>query len=310
MRSKRTQLLTLSILACGCAVGAAAAETLHEEHTFTARPGAKVVVDVSFHEVEVTARPGDTIDVVVDLEVGGSGSKAERRLEELRPVFRDDGDTLLIRSVRKGGFSWGSWRAKGHVVVEMPPDMNLVVDASSGSCDLRGNFGDAKVTCDLSSGAVRVAGAARELVADTSSGSVKAELTRPAERVVADTSSGSVTVIGGAAWVHADTSSGSIHVAGLAGDASLDTSSGSITAHWASVPSGAEITADTSSGGVKLTFPAGTTLEGDVDTGSGTIRSDFPGEWTGRSHLQLTGGPGAVSVRVDTSSGGVQLIAQ
>jgi hypothetical protein len=307
----RTSCATLfALLVVVLSAPMATAESLHSEHSFTVRPDATLIIDVSFHEVVVTARPGQTVDVVVDLEVRGSGPKAAKRLAELEPVFRDDGDTLLVRSVRKGGINWGSSRATGRVVVEMPPDMDLEVDSASGSCTLTGDFGEAALSIDATSGPVRIAGAARELNVDTASGSVAAELSRPAQRLVADTASGSITVTGGAHRVEADSSSGGIRLSGLLGDASLDSSSGSITAHWSSLPTGTAIAADTSSGRVRLTLPPGTPLSGTIETGSGGIQSDFSGTWQDRGHrLELRGGREAVRIDVDTSSGGVQLIA-
>ncbi len=295
------------------AAGTALADSgsLHEEHSFQTRPGATVLIDVSFHRVEVTARPGDTVDVTVDLEATGSESKVKSSLNAFRPVFLEKGDTLVVRSTSKKAFRWGSHKVRGHVTVQMPPDMSLKVDSSSGSCEAHGDFGDAVLSFDLSSGSIVVEGAARELSADVSSGSITFQLTRPAERVDADTSSGSVSLTGGAGWLRADTSSGSIHASGLQGDASLDTSSGSITAEWSKIPSGAEISADTSSGGVTLRFPAGTQLVGTVDTGSGRIQSDFPGELSDRGRsMKLAGGSESASIRVDTSSGGVQLLME
>jgi len=44
-------------------------------------------------------------------------------------------------------------------------------------------------------------------------------------------------------------------------------------------------------------------------TSSGGISTDFPGTLQ-KSHLKLSGGAGAVNVVVDTSSGGVRLIAE
>lgn len=50
-------------------------------------------------------------------------------------------------------------------------------------------------------------------------------------------------------------------------------------------------------------------VDGDVDTSSGGIRSDFPGRFNeDRDHLRFEGGPDAVRIRVDTSSGRVTLI--
>ena len=56
---------------------------LHQEHTFDARPGQTVVIDVSFHRVEVNVQPGATVHAVVDISASGSSGKAERAIEEL-----------------------------------------------------------------------------------------------------------------------------------------------------------------------------------------------------------------------------------
>ncbi len=290
------------------ATGASAEIEIHQKHRFDARPGNTVVVDVSFHRVEVTARPGDTVDVTVDIEVKGSGGSSKNAANHLQPKFLEEGDKIIIRSTRKSGFSWRSVSAKGLVTVKMPPGMNLVVDSSSGSAEISGDFGDAKVRFDASSGSLSLDGAMRELHSDTSSGSVRATVSRPLDAFTADASSGSVRLSGGARAAKVDTSSGSINLSGLLGDANFDASSGSITAQWDAIPSDATVRAGASSGSVTLRFPAGTSLTGSVDVSSGGIRSDFPGVKS-KDHLTLNGGGGAVNVKVSTSSGSVKLLA-
>ena len=70
------------------------------------------------------------------------------------PVFEDKGDRLIIRSTRKGGWSWRTGNIKGRVTVTMPPDLDLSVDASSGSITIDGDLGDGSVDCDASSGSI------------------------------------------------------------------------------------------------------------------------------------------------------------
>jgi DUF4097 and DUF4098 domain-containing protein YvlB len=301
------QSLTALAVAAMLAPGLAAAETRRFEHRFDARPGATVVVDVSIHEVEVTARPGATVDVEVVLD-----SSSEKLLKQYEPRFEESAGKLLIRSVSEETSWFGNGRIEGRVTVAMPPGMSLLVDSSSGSTRVTGDFGAASLTFDCSSGSVTVDGAADEVDVDASSGSVKVRLGRPARRVSADVSSGSVNVNGPVAEARVDASSGSITVDGLIGSASLDSSSGSISARWAQgPPAGTAVRADASSGSVRLTFPRGTVLAGTADTGSGTIRTDFPGNLNDdRDHLVLAGGPGAVEVSVDTSSGSVTLEAE
>ncbi len=306
MRARTAFAATL--LCLGFAAGAAADIEIHQKHRFDARPGATVVVDVSFHNVDITAVPGDSVDVTVDITVEGDGGSAKTVANELQPKFLTEGDKLIIRSSVKKGWSWKSISAKGMVTISMPPGMNISVDSSSGGTRISGDFGDAVVDLDASSGSLTIDGAMREVNADISSGSVQVAVMRPLTTFSVDASSGNVRLSGGAHEARVDTSSGSIHLAGLLGDGSFDTSSGGITAQWGAIPAGASVRAGASSGSVNLTFPAGTRLEGSVDVSSGGIRSDFPGTMSKR-HLELNGGPGAVKVVVDTSSGGVKLMA-
>lgn len=306
MRARTAFVATL--LCLGFAAGAAADIEMHQKHRFDARPGATVVVDVSFHNVDITAVPGDSVDVTVDITVEGDGGSAKTLANELQPKFLTEGDKLIIRSSVKKGWSWKSISAKGMVTISMPPGMNISVDSSSGGTRISGDFGDAVVDLDASSGSLTIDGAARELHADISSGSVRAVVMRPLESFSADASSGSVHLTGGAHEAHVDTSSGSIELTGLLGDGFFDSSSGSITAQWSSIPPGAKVRAGASSGNVTLGFPAGTQLAGSVDVSSGGIHSDFPGT-TRKNHMKLTGGPGAVDITVDTSSGSVKLVS-
>ena len=301
--------LIVSFIVLFAAASAHADIELHQEHIFSARTGVTVVVDVSFHDVEVEARPGDTVDVTVDVEVKGSGSSSKNALNQLQPKFLEEGNKLIIRSTRKKGFSWKSVSAKGRVTVKMPPGMNLIVDASSGSTVISGDFGDAVIRFDASSGSLTVDGAMRELHSDTSSGSVRAVVNRPLDVFTADASSGSARLSGGAHKVIFDTSSGSATLTGLLGNASFDSSSGSISAKWDAIPAGAKVRANASSGSVTLRFPAGTAFTGSVDVSSGGIHSDFPGFVRGKNNLKFDGGPEAVDIEVDTSSGSVKLLA-
>jgi len=306
MKTRPLILIAALILAANVAY---AQVELHQEHTFDAQPGQTVAIDVSFHKVDVLVQPGATVHVVVDLFASGSSGKAEKAIAELTPIFEERGSTLVIRSTRKGGWNWSSGRLKGSVIVTMPPDLDLSIDSSSGSITIDGDLGDSAVDCDASSGSITVNGAMRDLSVDTSSGSTKAEVTRPLDRFNADASSGSIRLTGGARSASVETSSGSITMTGLLGDANMSASSGSITARWDSIPPGASIHADASSGSVTLGLPPGTEVSGTASTSSGGIRSDFPGTFE-RSSAKFSGGSDAVDIRVSTSSGGVKVLAE
>jgi DUF4097 and DUF4098 domain-containing protein YvlB len=294
---------------CLIATGASAETEVHEKHRFDARPGGTVFIDVSFHSIEVTAQPGDSVDVTVDLTIKGDGSSAQKTAKAYKPVFEEDGDKLIIRSTREKGWNWKSVKAKGKVTVQMPPGMNLTIDSSSGSARINGDFGDAVVVFDASSGSLTVDGAMRELHSDLSSGSVRATVSRPLDVFTSDASSGSARLTGGARTAKVESSSGSINVSGLLGDGKFSASSGSIKAQWNAIPPQTTVRASASSGSVTLWFPQDTRISGSLDVSSGGLHSDFPALVRGKDKLELDGGPDAVNVEVDTSSGSIKLLA-
>jgi DUF4097 and DUF4098 domain-containing protein YvlB len=305
----RVRTTVAAFAVCLLIAGSAAAEIeIHQKHRFDARPGATVVVDVSFHSVDVTARPGNTVDVTVDITVKGSGSSAKNAANDLTPVFEEDGDKLIIRSTRKKGWSWKRVSAKGKVTIQMPPGMHLTIDSSSGSAKINGDFGDGVVSFDASSGSLTVDGAMGELHSDTSSGSVKASVTNPVDSFTASASSGSVRFSGGAHHAKASTSSGGINVSGLRGLGSFSASSGSIKAQWDAIDPQTKVRAGASSGSVTLWFPEDTKISGTLNVSSGGLHSDFPALVRGKDKLELDGGPDAIDVRVSTSSGSIKLL--
>ncbi len=119
------RLLAITVAIVLFAPAAVADVELHEEHTFNARAGQTVVVDASFHRVKVEVVPGDTVHAVVEISSSSSSGRAERAVEELRPVFKETADRLIIRSTRKGGWSWRTGRIEGRITVTMPPDLDL-----------------------------------------------------------------------------------------------------------------------------------------------------------------------------------------
>ena len=302
--------LAIAVLAALClfATGASAEIEIHEKHRFDARPGTTVVIDVSFHSVEVTARPGNAVDVTVDITFKGDGSSAKKAANDYKPVFEDQGDKLIIRSTRKKGWSWKSFKAKGKVMVQMPPGMHLRIDSSSGNARITGDFGDAVVSFDASSGSLTVDGAMRELHSGVSSGSVRATVSRPLDVFTSDASSGSARLTGGARMAKVESSSGSINVSGLLGEGKFSASSGSIKAQWDAIPPNTKVRASASSGGVTLWLPQDTKISGSVEVSSGGLHSDFPAMVRGKDRLELDGGPDAVNIEVDTSSGSIKLL--
>jgi hypothetical protein len=287
----------------------ASAESLkwHEEKSLPAKPGGTLKVEASFQDVLVTIAPGSTIRVAVDIEVSSWPGDSKTYLDALKPVYREEGNTILVRS-RASHWTIGYSNCRGTIALKVPPGMALDLRSGSGDCRIDGDTAGMPATCDTGSGDVEIHGAARSVTADTGSGDVRIRLAARAEKVKIDTGSGDVDFQGEAGEFEGDTGSGGITAMGLTGSARFDTGSGDVKAGWERLPAGTSVTADTGSGGVQLTLPAGTALSGLLGSSSGEIRCDFPGTLSSREkRYELSGGGGSASVRVKTGSGDITI---
>jgi len=165
----------------------------------------------------------------------------------------------------------------------------LVVDAGSGAVTLRGTRGR-RLSVDNGSGSVSLDRVSSdECTVDTGSGGVSAS-DLSCKRLSVDVGSGSVRL-------------GSVS----ATDVSVDAGSGGVSLDMISSPS--SISVDAGSGGVTLTLPSDFGAEVDIETGSGSITTDFAvrTRTVERRHLRGTIGNGAARVVVETGSGSVRL---
>jgi len=311
MRNRTPLYLFLAALAALAATGLANPAKSHDEKILPA-PSMGVAVEGSFHDVEVTVRPGDKVKVTVDMEISASTeSKADELLLEYAPTYVEKDGTLTIRSRRKStvGFNWGFMKLQGRIVVEMPSGLDLRLDTASGDVSLSGDLGKGKFSADVASGNVKVQGAAASIRVDAASGDFTGDLTGPAAAAEFDMASGDIVLNGPVGSFKADTASGSVTVKGLTGPAVFSVASGDVSAEWTAVPPGAQITAESASGALKLAFPAGTAVAGMADTASGDVTSDFPGTLNKRGNtFSFTGGVDAVQLKLDAASGDINVV--
>jgi len=165
---------------------------------------------------------------------------------------------------------------------------SLIVDTGSGSVVLRGNRGD--ISVDTGSGGVELSDlSGSRLKVDTGSGGVTGRNIE-AEDLLVDTGSGSVEID--------DIRSGSI---------SIDTGSGGVHVGLLSAPR--SLLVDTGSGAVTILGPADLGAQVELETGSGSIQSDYAMTMTSKDHGYLRGtiGDGRGRIKVDTGSGGLSL---
>ncbi len=300
-------LIAGTLLAASLAATAEAA-TFHTSKTFAPKPGGALKVEAAFQDVKVTVAPGSSVEVTVDMKATTWPRDSKESLKAYEPTFSEEGNTILVRSRPKSGFSVGFSNCEGLIAVKMPPGMHLDLNTGSGDLEVTGDLGPVDVTCDTGSGDVRVEGALRNASAETGSGDVKLALTAAATAVKAHTGSGDVNLSGGAGRLEASTGSGDIVAEGLSGPGSFETGSGDIRCRWTQVPAGAKVKAETGSGDVTFKVPAGAVLAGELHSSSGEVRSDFPG--TSSNHgrrFALAGGAGAGELAVDTGSGSISV---
>jgi lia operon protein LiaG len=165
---------------------------------------------------------------------------------------------------------------------------SLIVDTGSGRVVLRGNRGD--ISVDTGSGGVELSDlSGSRLKVDTGSGAVTGRNVEAADLLV-------------------DTGSGSVEISGVrSGSISIDTGSGGVHLGLLSAPR--SLLVDTGSGGVTILGPADLGAQVELETGSGSIQSDYAMAVGSKDHGYLRGtiGSGGGRIRVDTGSGGVSL---
>ncbi|MCA2219149.1 DUF4097 family beta strand repeat-containing protein [Jidongwangia harbinensis] len=254
-----------------------------------------VTVTVHGHRgtVEITAE--DRTTVVADVAPLDS-SDASRSAAEAATVTLE-GDTLAVRTPEVNG---GRWRRSANlaITVRVPTGSSLAVRTDSADVHARGSFATAEVR--------------------TASGDLRIEDVTGDART--DTASGDVTIgrVGGALWM--GSASGDLRVGDVSGDVSLNTASGDIALQHA----GASVGVDTASGDVeigvvhrgrtgirsasgdvRIGVAAGTAVWLDLNTLSGSTRSDLAMAGEGTDPAPPTGA--ALELRVQTLSGDIHV---
>jgi len=185
---------------------------------------------------------------------------------------------------------------------------DLRIDTSSGGVECHGTRGSLDV--DTGSGSVEVRAAQGSVNIDTGSGDVIAEDVSGGT-IKIDTGSGSVAVNGAkASSLDVDTGSGSVMVGDLeAPGVRIDTGSGRVSVEMLRDPD--TINIDTGSGDVMVRLPSSFGAQFDFQTGSGGIDIDLPHTLSRREHGHMRGriGDGGGTFKVDTGSGGIQVVS-
>ncbi len=186
-------------------------------------------------------------------------------------------------------------------------DGDIRLDTHSAPVTASGIRGSLDV--DVGSGSVEVRRMTGTLRVDTGSGGVEVY---DVDSDVIDIDTGSGGVRGGnltAETIRIDTGSGGIELDDVGADRLLmDTGSGGVRLTLNRAPE--HIDVDTGSGGVTIRLPSGLNAMVELETGSGSIETDFPMTIRrhSRDHVEGQIGDGSGLIKIETGSGSIRLL--
>jgi DUF4097 and DUF4098 domain-containing protein YvlB len=237
------------------------------------------------HRIEINLPSGEAVFLPgepgrVDIDVEG------RNAEEL--VIEQRGDRILLRTPHELGSRWDSFE----VTVRTPAGADLEVNAASADVDVQVASGT--LLARLASGGIRAGEIEGDATVQTASGDV--ELGEVGGNLSVSTASGDVRLDRAGGRVAVQTASGVARLGTVLAALSYSTQSGDFEVeHY----EGGDLECNSTSGDVRIGLPSGRTLDVDLNTLSGDIRSDFSPE----------GGDGATArLRVRTVSGDITLL--
>jgi hypothetical protein len=318
--------LTLFLLPL-TALAAVAASEEQLNQRFTVQPEGKLVVDVDFGSIDVTTHA--TGEVVVDVwrKVTRKNKADEEEFLRNHPVtFSQDGNTVTVRSRRKGTGGWsssGRSRTEAKYTVTVPTQFNAQLTTSGGGIAVSDLAGEVKA--NTSGGGLRFAHLRGRLDGGTSGGGI--HVSECAGDLKIHTSGGGIDVSGGSGSLDGHTSGGPVTVKAFEGDAHVGTSGGDLTVEnvigqvegstsggsvSAVLPSPlpGDVKLSTSGGGVTVVVPADAAFDLDASTSAGRVSTDLPVTVVGnvaRDHLEGTVNGGGASVVLRTSAGSIRL---
>ena len=264
------------------------------EQSFDVGDAPGLEIDNFAGSVTVRAGEGDTIRVVAT-------KRATRRsdLDRIQVEMSERDGGLVIKTQKSSGLN----RAWVELEITTPTRTRLELHSGSGSVDVRGLRGDAKVVSG--SGSLTIADMTGDV--DVHSGSGSLAIANVTGRIEADSGSGSMTIVNVTGEIGAHCGSGGIDVRQAAGPARLGTASGSID--YQGTPQG-DCRYETTSGSVRLVLPADLNMEVDLSTGSGSVNVDYAvdGRVTRRAVKGTIGVGNEGKIYAHTGSGNIDVI--
>src|SRR6195256_2016567 len=308
-------------------LAAASAFGLSEENvsqTLDGAPGGRLIVDVDFGTIDVSAGADDKISVQAHRKIDSDNEAQEKEYLASAPVtVSKEGNTVTIRARRQNkekNLNWsGRCSMDARYTVQVPKSFNSELRTGGGTIQVSEITGT--MSADTSGGKLKFTHLKGPTGATTSGGSI--ELNGCEGAVKVDTSGGRIESIDGSGSLEARTSGGSIVVRNFGGDTKVETSGGrlafeningkitgrssggSITARLKS-PVPGDVNLETSAGSIEVTVPPDAGLDVEAEATSGRVTSELPfvGIRTDREQLKgkINGGGKSLFLRSGAGS--------
>jgi hypothetical protein len=285
----------------------------HHVEQIAAHSGGTVRLRLSSHDLVVSVKPGKQVSVTTDIWSSTSSKSNQAELiKRYTPAVWASGDDVEVGPPDHHDWGWHFGWESSHevrVTVVMPDDMKLDYRLGSGDFHFDNPSAKMAVKGESGSGDVHFKGDPDKLHLSAGSGDMQVAAGDRPGPVYVHTGSGDIIYSGSATSLSLGAGSGDITVGhAVAKSAEIGSGSGDLVVHWGKLAAGATIKASSGSGDVDMYFPASTVIGGKISTGSGDVNTDFPALIHGSHHsYTLSGGPGAITVDLDTGSGDISL---
>jgi len=312
-------------------IAAATASALSEENIsrqLDGTPGGKIIVDVDFGTIDVSAGADDKVVVEARRKIDSNNEAQEKEYLAAAPVIvSKEGNAVTIRARRQQkdcNLNWsGGWRLDARYTVRVPRHFNSELRTGGGT--IIGTELTGTMSADTSGGKLKFTHLRGPIGATTSGGSI--ELNGCEGAVKVETSGGRIESIDGSGSLEAHTSGGSIMVRNFGGDTRVETSGGrltfeningkivgrssggSISARLKS-PVPGDVDLETSAGSIDVMVPPDAGLDVEAEASSGRVTSELPFVGTrtdrdsmkgkingGGKSLVLRSGAGSISIK-------------
>ena len=312
-------------------IAATTASALSEENvsqTLDGAPGGRLIIDVDFGTIDVSAGADDKVSVVAHRKIDSDNETQEKEYLASAPVtVSKEGNTVTIRARRQNkerNLSWtGRCSMDARYTVHVPRSFNSELRTGGGMimvAELTGTM-----SADTSGGKLKFTHLRGPTGATTSGGSI--ELNGCEGPLKVDTSGGRIEATDGSGSLEARTSGGSIVVRNFGGDTKVETSGGRLTfeningkitgrSSGGSIsaklraPVPGDVNLETSTGSIDVMVPPDAGLDIEAEASSGRVTSELPFTGTrtdrdsmkgkingGGKSLVLRSGAGSISIK-------------